>query len=191
CAAGGEAGGAGGPRLVRKELLPAERPEDVAREVEGAGGADEAHVRPVERPRGSRQMLREQDAGADGERSEDEAADEAAARGIHPLPIGRAARPTDPPAGLGPAVRLLQVLVHESDRHAALADRGGDPLDRAVADVAAGEDAGAARLEQLRVAVELPLPGGGDVGAGEDIAALVEGDLGRQPRRLGVGTDED
>ena len=37
---------------------------------------------------------------------------------------------------------LLEVLVHEGDRHAALADRGGDALDRAGPDVAAGEDPG-------------------------------------------------
>ena len=51
---------------------------------------------------------------------------------------------------------LAQVLVDEGDRHAALADGGGDALDRAEADVAAGEDAGHARLEQVRVAVERP-----------------------------------
>ena len=53
---------------------------------------------------------------------------------------------------------LAQVLVDEGDRHAALADRRGDALDRAEADVAAREDAGDARLEQVGVALELQRP---------------------------------
>ena len=47
--------------------------------------------------------------------------------------------------------------MHEGDRHAALADGGGDAFDGAEADVAAREDARDARLEEVRVAVELPL----------------------------------
>ena len=44
----------------------------------------------------------------------------------------------------------------ELDGHRALADRGGHALDRAVPHVAGDEDAGHARLEQVRVAVERP-----------------------------------
>ena len=54
------------------------------------------------------------------------------------------------------AIRDLQELVDEGDGHAALADRGGDALDRAEADVAAREDARNARLQQIRVAIERP-----------------------------------
>jgi hypothetical protein len=52
-------------------------------------------------------------------------------------------------AQLGDGGRLSrpQVLVHEGDRHAAPADRGGDSLNRAEPDVAAGEDTWNARLE--------------------------------------------
>ena len=56
---------------------------------------------------------------------------------------------------LGPRALVLEVLVHEGDGHAALADGGRDTLDRAEPHVATGEDAGNARLEQVGVAVEL------------------------------------
>ena len=56
------------------------------------------------------------------------------------------------------ALGVTAVLVHERDRHAALADGGRDALDRAEADVPAGEDAGHAGLEQVRVALLLPAP---------------------------------
>src|SRR6186997_712985 len=91
----------------------------------------------------------------------------------------------------GEGVGVLQVLVHERDRHASLADRGRHALHRRVADVAAGEDAGNARLEQVRVAVERPPARGAHVRARENEAAAVERDLGRQPRGLGVRPDED
>ena len=84
-----------------------------------------------------------------------------------------------------------QVLVHEGDRHAALADRRGDALDRAEAHVAAGEDAGHARLQQVGIAVVRPAPALGDVGAGQHVAARVARDLRRQPAGVGVGADED
>jgi hypothetical protein len=45
------------------------------------------------------------------------------------------------------------VLVDEGDRHRALADGGGDALDRAVADVAGDEQARLARLEEQRRAL--------------------------------------
>ena len=53
---------------------------------------------------------------------------------------------------------LPEVLVHEGDRHAALADCRRDALHGAESDVAAGEDARDARLEEVRVPVELPRP---------------------------------
>ena len=73
--------------------------------------------------------------------------------------------------------------MHEGDRHAALADGGGDALHRARAHVAAREDARHARLEQVRISVERPAARIADIGAGEHVAAPVERDLGRQPRR--------
>ena len=54
--------------------------------------------------------------------------------------------------------------MHECDRHAALADGSGDPLDRPRADVTAGKDAGNARLEQVWIALKLPGVGGPDSG---------------------------
>ena len=52
------------------------------------------------------------------------------------------------------ALRLVaKVLVHEGDRHAALPDGSGDALDRGGPDVTAGEDAGHAGFEEVRVAV--------------------------------------
>src|SRR3954454_938702 len=86
---------------------------------------------------------------------------------------------------------VLEVLVHEGDGHAALADRGGDALDRSVADVAAGEDAGHARLEQVRIAPGPQAARLAHVRAGEHEALRVERDLLREPSRLGVGADED
>ena len=77
------------------------------------------------------------------------------------------------------------------DRHGALADRAGDALDRSMAHVAGGEDARQARLEQERVAVEVPAqlrrP---DVGPGQDEAAVVAGDHPLQPRGARLLADE-
>ena len=49
-----------------------------------------------------------------------------------------------------------QVLVHEVDRHRALADGRRDALHRVESNVAGGEDTGHARLEQERWALERP-----------------------------------
>ena len=81
--------------------------------------------------------------------------------------------------------------MHEGDRHAALADGGGDALHGAEPYVAAGEDPRDAGLEQVGIAVALPPTGGGHVGAGQHVAVVVERDLGREPRRLGVRADQD
>ena len=71
--------------------------------------------------------------------------------------------------------------MHEGDRHASLADGGSDAFHGAVADVAAGEDPRDARLEEIRVTVELPSSRGAHVGAGEDVALRVECDLRWEP----------
>ena len=70
--AAGTAGTAGGG----EELLPAERPEDVAREVEGDGGGHEAHVRALERPARVREPAGEQKADAERARREGHAGDQ-------------------------------------------------------------------------------------------------------------------
>src|SRR6185437_14800970 len=90
------------------------------------------------------------------------------ARSRPALPNGPAGSAGD---GAGPLLRLAQVLVHEGDRHAALADGRRHALDGPEADVAAGEDAGDARLEQVRVALELPAVGARQLRAGEHVPA--------------------
>src|SRR5262249_47490807 len=66
----------------------------------------------------------------------------------------------------------------------ALADRGGDPLHRAAADVADSEDARPAGLEGMPIA-------GAGLGAGANEAMAVERDaaLG-EPRGIRIGADE-
>src|SRR5437763_987677 len=91
--------------------------------------------------------------------------------------------------------QLGQVLVNECNRHAAFADTRRDALDRAVANVARGENAGNAGLEQIRIARERPraLPSFDeidDVAAGTHITALIPNHRGRQPGGIGVGADE-
>src|SRR5690348_1472635 len=51
---------------------------------------------------------------------------------------------------------LLQISVHERNRHAAFADGRRDALDGAQANVAAGEYARHAGFEQIRIAGERP-----------------------------------
>ena len=98
---------------------------------------------------------------------------------------GRLLRATPRMAPIG-----LEELVQELDRDRTVADRRRDPLDRAVAHVARGEDAGQARLEQEGIAVEGPRAGG-QVGPGEDEALLVALDRGRQPLGVRVRADHE
>ena len=60
-----------------------------------------------------------------------------------------------------------------------LYDRGGNALHRAVAHVTAREDPRDARLEQIRVALELPATRVAHVRSGEDVTPTVERDLRR------------
>jgi hypothetical protein len=63
----------------------------------------------------------------------------------------------------------------------------------AAANVAGGEHARAAGLERQRPATVDPggaIPGAGGVGAGEDEALLVQGELVPQPARVGLHADE-
>ena len=72
----------------------------------------------------------------------------------------------------------LQVAVDQGDGGGAFADRGGDPFDRSLADVAGGEYAGQAGLQrQWRAAVgPAGVGAGGQVGAGGDEAPPVAGE---------------
>ena len=80
--------------------------------------------------------------------------------------------------------------MNKGDRDAALADGGGDALHRAEANVAAGEHARHAGLDQIRVAAFVPAPCFHHIAAGQNIAARVTRDFRRQPVRFGVGADE-
>ena len=59
-------------------------------------------------------------------------------------------------AGCCDRVLLAKVLVHEGDRHAPLADSSCNTLHRTEAHITAGEDAGHACLEEVRVALQRP-----------------------------------
>ena len=85
--------------------------------------------------------------------------------------------------------RLRQELVDNSDSHAAFADCGGHTLDRAGAHVAAGKDARHAGFQQVRIAVQRPLPGLGRRFAGAHAAPLVAHDRRRQPAGFGSACD--
>ena len=96
-------------------------------------------------------------------------------------------------AGTGPNAKQPaagEILMNEGDRDAALADGGGDALDRAEANVATGEHARHAGLDQIGVAAFLPATRFDHIAAGENIAARVARDFGRQPSGFGVGADE-
>src|SRR6478752_6231795 len=81
-----------------------------------------------------------------------------------------------------PAPLGFQELVDLADRDRALADGGGDALDRATAYVAHGEHAVAAGLERAVVGV--------DGGSGEHEALPVQRDLPLEPAGVGSRTDQ-
>jgi hypothetical protein len=58
-----------------------------------------------------------------------------------------------PKAGLAALTATRQILMHERNGHAAFTDSRRDPLDRAEANIAAGENSGSARLKQIRIPV--------------------------------------
>src|SRR5437899_4928942 len=67
-----------------------------------------------------------------------------------PSVLVRGPSPTARRYGCAPS-HLLQVLVHERDRHRALADGGGDALDGAGPHVAGGQHARVTGLQQVRI----------------------------------------
>src|SRR5687767_11844229 len=84
----------------------------------------------------------------------------------------------------------LQELMDERDRHAPLANRGGDPLHGTGPHIAAAEDPRHAGLEQVGVSLVGPAARLDRRLAREHVAASIAGDLLRQPRGLRVGADE-
>src|SRR6476620_426435 len=89
------------------------------------------------------------------------------------------------------AVVLLQILVDESDRHAALPDRGSDTLYRAQPHIPARENPGDARFEKVGIAAVRPASGFYYIVTGEDIATGIARDVRWRPPGLRIGSDED
>ena len=89
----------------------------------------------------------------------------------------------------------LQIPVHQRHGHRALPHRRSDPLHRLMTDVAGDEDPGQARLEVVRVAVEIPagwpLPVGQKVGSGEHEPARVAPHHAVEPAGERCRADED
>src|SRR5438067_13153294 len=84
--------------------------------------------------------------------------------------------------------------MEELDRHRALADRRGDPLDRVGTHVAGGEHTGRAGLEVVRVTVTVPAPRPfpvqDQVRAGEHEPSRITLDHSVEPLCPRFGTDE-
>src|SRR5688572_15085678 len=79
----------------------------------------------------------------------------------------------------------------ESNRHAALADRRGNPLHRAQSHIATRENSGGARFEQVRITVVRPASSLHHVVTGQDIAVIVSSDVRRKPPGFRIRADED
>ena len=90
---------------------------------------------------------------------------------------------------LGPLV--LQKLVDESDRHAALPDRGCNTFDRAQPHIPAREYTGGTRFEQVGIAIVRPAPGFHHIVTGQNVPAGVARNLHREPAGFRVGPNED
>ena len=86
---------------------------------------------------------------------------------------------------------MRQILVDESDRHAAFSDRRRNALDLARPYIAAREDAGDARFKQERIPIVRPAPGFHRIVSGHDIPVCIARDLSWQPISLRVSSNED
>ena len=82
-------------------------------------------------------------------------------------------------------------VVEQLDRNSTLANGGGDPFARAVANVASSENRGHARLQKEWTTLERPRAGGGKIGSGEDEALFISIDFRRQPLGARVGADHE
>src|SRR6266478_7187574 len=89
------------------------------------------------------------------------------------------------------AAFVLEILVDECNRHAALSHGGRDALDRAQPDIAARKYARYARFEEIGVPIVRPAAAFQYVIAGRDESATVARDLRWEPLRFRVGADED
>src|SRR5215469_10467221 len=89
---------------------------------------------------------------------------------------------------------FLQVLIHLSGRDGTFTNCGGDPLDRAVTDIAGCEYTGHARLELKWSAGQGPVRRWvalvKKVASSENEALFVAADRGRDPVRMRHGADE-
>lgn len=85
--------------------------------------------------------------------------------------------------------RLGKVLVDRSDGYGSFADRAGNPFDRAMANIAGGEDARATGFEWIGLTLQRPA-GTGDVPASQHEAVLVEAEDWVQPVGVRFGADQ-
>src|SRR6266511_1055566 len=81
----------------------------------------------------------------------------------------------------GSKMGIGQVLMDKGDRHAALTNPRSTALDRAEPDIAGGEHAGVASLQQERFTIEPPVRRTRQLAAGADKALGVGLNLRRQP----------
>jgi hypothetical protein len=63
--------------------------------------------------------------------------------------------------------------VQQLDRNGTIANGGGDPLARAVTNVAGGENARHAGLQKERTPFQRPIATRGKISSGEDVAVLI------------------
>ena len=80
-------------------------------------------------------------------------------------------------------------LMKELDGDGAFTDRRGDTLRPTAADVAGGEHAWHARLEEKRTAIERPCATLRDICSREDEPLLIPFDVRRQPIAVRLGSD--
>jgi hypothetical protein len=96
---------------------------------------------------------------------------------------------------LGSAARLAMLegekLMEELDGDGAFADRRGDTLHPAVANVAGREHAWHARLEEKRAAIEGPRATVRDICPREDEPLLIPFDVRRKPISVRLGSDQE
>jgi len=85
--------------------------------------------------------------------------------------------------------------MNQADRDRTLPDRGGNPLDGAMADVAGDEHAGQAGLQQQRLPLQWPANRRAtvseEVGAGQDKPPSVPQDRLGEPVGVGLGPNEN
>src|SRR3954463_212716 len=98
------------------------------------------------------------------------------------------------PSAASPISALGEEAMGELDGDRALADRRRDALHRLVAHVTGAEDAGHARLQEIRIAAQVPAANlatfDRQIGAGENEAVLVALENARHPVGTRLGADE-